>query len=133
EECDREGEASAEVSDTPWHGWASNEMDYAARQKCVPRRPLSTGRVLDTRRPHHNFSRMRWALRALVAAPLLAANGQPPLADHHQHFFSPSLLEWAAAANPALRDWKAIGAKELVAFLDSAGIRRAVVLAAAFP
>jgi hypothetical protein len=55
-----------------------------------------------------------------------------PLADHHQHFFSPTLLEWARSWNPAAQRLPTVTAKELVSLLDSAGIRHAVVLSVAY-
>ena len=55
-----------------------------------------------------------------------------PVVDHHQHFFNPALLEWAKSWNPAAQRLPAITAKELIALLDSAGIRRAVVLSVAY-
>jgi uncharacterized protein len=48
-----------------------------------------------------------------------------PLVDHHQHLFSPAAVERA----PTLR---AISATDLVALLDAAGIRRAVILSVAY-
>ena len=55
----------------------------------------------------------------------------PPIVDHHQHFFSPEL---ARLVNPNSRPAdsggvQSIDADRLVAMLDSAGIRRALVLA----
>lgn len=71
--------------------------------------------------------------KALLAATLLGlgsgvlAASPAPLADHHQHMFSPAIE--ALIASP---DIKASGAKELVAHLDAAGIERAVVLSTAY-
>ena len=45
----------------------------------------------------------------------------PPIVDHHQHFFSPALA--------ALVNVDPVDADKLIALLDSAGIRRALVLA----
>ena len=55
----------------------------------------------------------------------------PPIVDHHQHFFSPELTR---LVNPNSRPAdsggvQSIDADRLVAMLDSAGIRRALVLA----
>lgn len=51
---------------------------------------------------------------------------QAPVADHHQHLFSPATA--ALIATPAA-PVSPITARDLVAHLDSAGIQRAVVLA----
>jgi uncharacterized protein len=63
-------------------------------------------------------------LLALVpASPVLA---QAPLVDHHQHLFSPATAALISPPNgPAV---KPILASDLIALLDSAGIKRAVVL-----
>ncbi len=56
----------------------------------------------------------------------LALNGQSaPLVDYHQHFFGPGITE----LSPKI---EVISAKELVALLDAAGIRRALVLSIAY-
>jgi predicted TIM-barrel fold metal-dependent hydrolase len=64
----------------------------------------------------------------LHAAPAVAQDA--PAADHHQHLFSPALVAMAEAsgsdAPPALT------AKDLVPLLDSAAIRRAVILSLAY-
>ena len=65
----------------------------------------------------------------LAILTLYSAQGQAPSVDHHQHLFSPTLLEWSAAAASRL---KPITARDIIAFLDSAGIRRAVVLSVAY-
>jgi predicted TIM-barrel fold metal-dependent hydrolase len=49
----------------------------------------------------------------------------PPAADHHQHLFSPAT---AALISTPAAPVAAIAARDLVAHLDSAGIRRAVAL-----
>lgn len=51
-----------------------------------------------------------------------------PLVDHHQHLFSPVI---AGVYKSEGRDVPAFTARELVALLDAAGIRRAVVLSVA--
>ena len=66
---------------------------------------------------------------ACLFAPGLAAAA--PAADHHQHLFSPAII---ALINPApgpdaLRE---IPVTELIALLDSAGIRRAAVMSVAY-
>ena len=52
-----------------------------------------------------------------------------PVADHHQHLFSPATAAMIAAANAAPQ---VVTARDVVALLDSAGIRRAVVLSVAY-
>jgi predicted TIM-barrel fold metal-dependent hydrolase len=66
---------------------------------------------------------------ALLFAPCVALRAQTPLVDHHQHLSSPANSE-ASGAPPSRR--LPASAKELVAYLDSAGIRRAVVLSVAY-
>jgi len=58
-----------------------------------------------------------------------AARPVVPVVDHHQHLFSPAIVEMLApgAAGP-----RAITARDVLALLDSAGIRRAVVLSVAY-
>jgi predicted TIM-barrel fold metal-dependent hydrolase len=52
-----------------------------------------------------------------------------PVADHHQHLFSPDLAVVLAAANPSFH---AVTARDVIALLDSAGIRKAVLLSTAY-
>ena len=54
-----------------------------------------------------------------------------PLADHHQHLFSPELAE-LVSATPPVAPRKPRTAADLIAQLDAASIRRAVVLSAAY-
>jgi predicted TIM-barrel fold metal-dependent hydrolase len=68
-----------------------------------------------------------------AAAPGRAA-GTPvsppvPLADHHQHLFSPAASTLLAGGGAPIPP---IAASDLVALLDAAGIRRAVVLSLAY-
>lgn len=64
-----------------------------------------------------------WATGVLAVG---RAQGQTaPVADHHQHLFSPATAALISTANAPVRP---ITARDLVALLDSAGIRRAVVL-----
>jgi predicted TIM-barrel fold metal-dependent hydrolase len=75
---------------------------------------------------------MKQVVVALVAAMLGAspAAGQgAPVADHHQHVFSPGIVALLAtgAAGP-----QAITARDVVALLDAAGIRHGVLLSVAY-
>src|SRR5918996_4810299 len=54
-----------------------------------------------------------------------------PLADHHQHLFSPALAALISPAPPA-GPTNPITAADVVALLDAAGIKRAVVLSTAY-
>src|SRR5687767_12415139 len=74
-------------------------------------------------------------IRILVVAATLFA-GRPshgaevaPAADHHQHLFSPGIV--ALLSTPE-RKFEPLTAKDLIAHLDKAGIRRAVILSAAY-
>ena len=49
----------------------------------------------------------------------------PPLTDYHQHLFSPAITKLSSGAN-------SLAASDLIALLDSAGIRRALVLSTAY-
>jgi predicted TIM-barrel fold metal-dependent hydrolase len=67
---------------------------------------------------------------ALLFSALLgccAAAAQAPAADHHQHVFSPAVT--ALLASPAVKE---LGARDVVALLDAAGIRRALLLSTAY-
>ncbi|HEX6385462.1 MAG TPA: amidohydrolase family protein [Anaerolineae bacterium] len=59
----------------------------------------------------------------------LAAGHVAPVADHHQHLFSPAIAALLATGSGGL---PAITARDVVALLDSAGIRRALVLSVAY-
>lgn len=62
----------------------------------------------------------------------VAAHSQPPpLADHHQHLFSPGIAALISPLPPG-DAIKPITAADLVALLDDAGIKRAVVLSVAY-
>jgi len=54
-----------------------------------------------------------------------------PLADHHQHLFSPALAALMSPAPPA-EQFKPITANDLIPLLDAAGIKRAVILSTAY-
>jgi predicted TIM-barrel fold metal-dependent hydrolase len=58
-----------------------------------------------------------------------AAGQVAPIVDHHQHLFSPAIVALLATGGGGLQP---ITAGDVVALLDSAGIRRALVLSAAY-
>jgi predicted TIM-barrel fold metal-dependent hydrolase len=63
----------------------------------------------------------------LLQAVLVLATTQSyaqPLADHHQHLFSPRVAEFSSTS--------AITANDLIELLDAAGIERALVLSVAY-
>ena len=69
-----------------------------------------------------------------VSAAVLVATSAPaadvvPAADHHQHLFSPGIVQLLGTPE---RAFSPLTAKDLIAHLDGAGIRRAVVLSAAY-
>jgi predicted TIM-barrel fold metal-dependent hydrolase len=80
---------------------------------------------------HPKRSRAGRVVLLLIAGLLRApvARGQVPLVDHHQHISSPANSD--ASGTPPARRLPA-SAKELIAHLDSAGIRRAVMLSVAY-
>src|SRR5437016_6089060 len=75
-------------------------------------------------------SGLRALLRVLCGIsailPVFSAYGQPaPLADHHQHLFSPAVVKMLPSLSP-------ITASDVVSLLDAAGMKRAVVLSVAY-
>jgi uncharacterized protein len=70
----------------------------------------------------------RYALFLVMLSPAPAAGQVAPLADHHQHLFSPAMVALLDTTNSI----PPITARDVVALLDSAGIRRAVILSAAY-
>jgi uncharacterized protein len=68
----------------------------------------------------------RWWLSLLALPSIASAQAGPPtpLIDYHQHLFSPALARLIGADS--------IDADRLIALLDSAGIRRALVLSTAY-
>lgn len=73
-----------------------------------------------------NQQRLGLIMFLVSAAPL---SGQvAPLADHHQHLFSPAMV----ALLDTTHTQQPITARDVVALLDSAGIRRALVLSVAY-
>ena len=73
---------------------------------------------------------MRFAIAcALVVLPLAPARGQTaPAIDYHQHLFSPAAAALVTGDTAA----RGISAADVIALLDSAGIRRALVLSVAY-
>lgn len=69
------------------------------------------------------------ALLAVLLTCVTAAAQSAPVADHHQHIFSPTV---AALIAPEGRPAQPITARDLVSLLDSAGISRAAVLSVAY-
>jgi predicted TIM-barrel fold metal-dependent hydrolase len=75
-----------------------------------------------------------WTRRKLLATAVLSCAGPAlaqaaPVADHHQHLFSPAMA--ALLATPSAR-FDPITARDLVALLDSAAIGRAALLSVAY-
>jgi predicted TIM-barrel fold metal-dependent hydrolase len=72
----------------------------------------------------------RQALPLLVVMLSGCRAGGPvvPAADHHQHLFSPAMVALLDTSN----SMQPVTARDVVAHLDSAGIRRAVVLSVAY-
>jgi uncharacterized protein len=68
--------------------------------------------------------RILWCVFAVLVDSPLQGQSQP-LIDHHQHFFGPAVTTLSPGVQP-------IAGTELVVLLDSAGIRRAVVLSVAY-
>ena len=66
---------------------------------------------------------LKCAIALLVFSPLEGRS--QPLVDHHQHFFGPAVTTLSPGVQP-------ITASELMVLLNSAGIRRAVVLSVAY-
>ena len=54
-----------------------------------------------------------------------------PIADYHQHLFSPALVA-LTSSTPPISQATVVTAKDLIAILDTAGIQRAVVLSTAY-
>lgn len=79
-----------------------------------------------------------FSLIVLASAIAIAQNGQSsrsnaqseqivPAADHHQHVFSQARVDFQASAG-----FKPITAQDIIGLLDTAGIRRAVLLSTAY-
>jgi uncharacterized protein len=68
----------------------------------------------------------------VVLVPLCSAGSAPvPVADYHQHLFSPAAAALVSPPPPA-DPVHAITAADVVSLLDSAGIRRALILSVAY-
>src|SRR5437667_12438572 len=78
--------------------------------------------------------RLRIPSGAFALLPLSWAQSQtPPLVDYHQHLFSPAIVALASAVTTsAPPHLSPVAASALVAELDAAGIRRALVLSVGF-
>jgi len=70
-----------------------------------------------------------WILAVVLAAIPTSGADLVPIADHHQHLFSPAIAERLSTAERTL---PGLTAQDLVAHLDAAGIRRATVLSVAY-
>ena len=79
-----------------------------------------------------------FSLIVMASAVVVAQNGQSsrsnskpkqiaPLADHHQHLFSPAYIKLLQSSS-----FKTITAQDLIGFLDKAGIQQAVLLSTAY-
>ena len=70
--------------------------------------------------------RLAAGLSFVFALPLAAAQ---PAADHHQHLFSPGIIE---LLKPGPTGPQPLSAEDLVGYLDKAGIRRAAIMSVAY-
>ena len=66
---------------------------------------------------------------AVASAQQTASRSIVPLADHHQHLFSPAA---ATMLSTPTRPFSSITARDVIALLDSAGIQKALVLSVAY-
>ena len=71
------------------------------------------------------------AATILLLWPAFVRAQGAPVVDHHQHLFSPALAAAMSPAAPA-PPTPPVTAADLIALLDAAGIRRAVVLSTAY-
>jgi uncharacterized protein len=74
---------------------------------------------------------LAWATAILATGCATGGVGpgrSTPVADHHQHLFSPDIVALLASSSGVT----SLGAGDLIPLLDSAGIRRAVVLSVAY-
>ena len=77
------------------------------------------------------MSRARIGAVALILSAASLHAQEAPLADHHQHLFSPALAALMSPPVP-VPPIPSVTARDLIALLDAAGIKRAVVLSAAY-
>ena len=77
------------------------------------------------------FTRLRVTLALAVGTCMLTTgcSSPSPAVDHHQHVFSPGI---AAMLTTPERSFRVLGASDIVAELDRAGIDRAVLLSVAY-
>jgi predicted TIM-barrel fold metal-dependent hydrolase len=69
---------------------------------------------------------------AILAQAHAGGTSSTPLADHHQHLFSPELAALMSTTPPVVAQVRPRTAADLIEQLDAAGIRRAVVLSTAY-
>lgn len=75
---------------------------------------------------------MKFSLVRVLAFAILASvvRGQsPPVADHHQHIFSPAMVK---LLTPPATEPQTLAAADVIALLDKAGIQRALLLSVAY-
>jgi predicted TIM-barrel fold metal-dependent hydrolase len=82
---------------------------------------------------------LRFCRFSVLSSILLAASANPaagqsaPIADYHQHLFSPTIAALLAPAGALKPNGpQGVSARDLVALLDSAGIRHALILSVAY-
>ena len=66
---------------------------------------------------------------ALIILATVARAQAPPVADHHQHIFTPALIKLILPGAP---DTQTLAAADVIALLDKAGIQRALLLSVAY-
>jgi predicted TIM-barrel fold metal-dependent hydrolase len=74
-------------------------------------------------------------LGVLIALGVMQSSPRAPLADHHQHLFSPeaaALVNGSAGPGSSGPTFKGISAADLIGLLDAAGIQHALVLSMAY-
>jgi predicted TIM-barrel fold metal-dependent hydrolase len=115
-----------------WKALTSFQRSIALCRNEVPSSAQIT-EATNVTRPASNMSmrRILVAMAAVLAASSANAQDPAPLADHHQHLFSPALAALVSPAPPAT-PLAPLGADDLIALLDAAGIKRAVVLSTAY-
>jgi hypothetical protein len=78
------------------------------------------------------FEIMRYLLLSVILLILRSSlAGAQPLCDHHQHLFSPAVLEMFSPGSPGAPA-AAITATDLIRHLDDAGIKCVTVLSTAY-